>query len=91
MTDAAHLLSDFIGFLVSVFSIWLGQRPSTKRNSLGFHRAEVLGALFSIIFIWLLTAVFTYLAIVRLINGKYDIDANTMMICATIGVFINVV
>lgn len=91
MTDAAHLLSDFIGFLVSVFSIWLGQRPRSKRHSWGFHRAEVLGALFSIVFIWLLTAIFMYLAIHRLVTGIYDIDANTMMIVSTIGVFINIV
>jgi len=24
MTDAAHLLSDFSGFLISIFSIWIG-------------------------------------------------------------------
>lgn len=90
MTDAAHLSSDFIGFLISLFSIWLGQRQRTKRMSWGFHRAEVLGALFSIAVIWALTTIFMYLAVVRLIHGKYDIDADTMIIVSTIGVFINI-
>ena len=39
MTDAAHLLSDFVGFLVSLFSIWLGSRTPTKRFSFGYYRA----------------------------------------------------
>ncbi|GLV36305.1 Zinc transporter 33D [Carabus blaptoides fortunei] len=91
MTDAAHLMSDFIGFLVSLFSIWIGQRTRTKRMSFGFHRAEVLGALFSIVVVWLLTGIFIYLALYRLIHGKYEINADTMMIVAIIGVFINIV
>lgn len=39
MTDAAHLLSDFVGLLVSLSAVWLGQRPPTKTLSFGFHRA----------------------------------------------------
>jgi zinc transporter 2 len=39
MTDAAHLLSDFVGFLVSLFSIWLGSRTPTRRFSFGYYRA----------------------------------------------------
>lgn len=90
MTDAAHLSSDFVGFLISLFSIWLGQKPRTKRMTWGFHRAEVLGALFSITVIWLLTTIFMYLAVVRLVHGKYDIDADTMMIVSALGVGINI-
>ncbi|PSN40031.1 hypothetical protein C0J52_17088 [Blattella germanica] len=42
MTDAAHLLSDFVGFLVSLFAVWLGRRPPTRRLSFGYHRAAKL-------------------------------------------------
>ena len=40
-TDAAHLLTDLASFMISLFSIWLASRPSTKRMSFGWHRAEV--------------------------------------------------
>jgi zinc transporter 2 len=39
MTDAAHLLSDFVGFLVSLFSIWLGSQIPTRRFPFGYYRA----------------------------------------------------
>ena len=41
MTDAAHMLSDFAGFLISLFAIWLGSRPSSNRMSFGWHRAGI--------------------------------------------------
>lgn len=91
MTDAAHLLSDFVGFLVSMFSIWIGQRAPTKRLSFGFYRAEILGALLSIAIIWMLTGIFVYVSILRLFNGDFKIKADTMMLVAGIGIIINII
>ena len=39
MTDAAHLLSDFGGFMISLFALWLGTRKPSKKLSFGWHRA----------------------------------------------------
>ena len=39
MTDAAHMLSDFAGFLISLFAIWVSQRPPSRGMSFGWHRA----------------------------------------------------
>lgn len=30
-TDAAHLLTDFASFMISLFAIWIAGRPSTRR------------------------------------------------------------
>lgn len=51
---------------------------------------EILGALFSILVIWILTGVLIYLAIDRIIHKDYDIDADTMIIISTIGVVMNI-
>merc|ERR1712004_930266 len=40
-TDAAHLLTDFASFMISLFSISLASRPATRNMSFGWHRAEV--------------------------------------------------
>lgn len=42
MSDAAHLLSDLVGLLVSLSAVWLRQRPPTKTLSFGFYRAGLL-------------------------------------------------
>lgn len=39
MTDAAHLMSDFVGFLVSLFAIWMARWPPNKNLQFGYHRA----------------------------------------------------
>ena len=44
--DAAHLLTDLASFMISLFSIWLASRPSTKSMSFGWHRAEVKFSIF---------------------------------------------
>lgn len=54
MTDAAHMLSDVAGFVISIMSINLALAKPTEKKSFGFHRTEVLGALTSILFIWAL-------------------------------------
>jgi len=90
MTDAAHMLSDFTSFLVSLFALWVSSRPPSKRMSFGFYRAEILGASLSVLMIWILTGVLLYAAIDRLIHPNYDIDADTMIIISGIGVAMNI-
>jgi zinc transporter 2 len=91
MTDAAHLFSDFIGFLISLLSIWVARKSPTKDMTFGYYRAEVLGAFLSVLTVWLLAAVFAVLAMNRLWKKEYDIDANTMMIVASLGLIVNIV
>jgi divalent metal cation (Fe/Co/Zn/Cd) transporter len=55
MSDAAHMLSDVSAFLVSIFAAWAATQPSTAIYSFGYHRAEILGALVSVLIIWLVT------------------------------------
>eukprot|EP00826_Nyctotherus_ovalis_P007559 TRINITY_DN1190_c0_g1_i1.p1 TRINITY_DN1190_c0_g1~~TRINITY_DN1190_c0_g1_i1.p1 ORF type:complete len:142 (+),score=34.91 TRINITY_DN1190_c0_g1_i1:105-530(+) len=52
MSDAAHMLSDFSGFAISLFAIWMSQRPASGLMSFGYYRAEIIGALCSVIIIW---------------------------------------
>ncbi|XP_075244818.1 proton-coupled zinc antiporter SLC30A2-like [Convolutriloba macropyga] len=91
MTDAFHLLSDFAGFCISLFAIWFATRPATKNMSFGYYRAEVLGAVISVLLIWVLTGVLVYMAILRVINQDYEIDADVMLITAACGLAVNVV
>ena len=40
-TDAAHLLTDFASFMISLVAIWMAARPKSRKMSFGWHRAEV--------------------------------------------------
>ena len=41
MTDAAHLLSDFAGFMISLLALWVVTKPATTTLSFGWHRAGI--------------------------------------------------
>uniref|UniRef100_A0A8C2WGY0 Proton-coupled zinc antiporter SLC30A8 n=1 Tax=Cyclopterus lumpus TaxID=8103 RepID=A0A8C2WGY0_CYCLU len=91
MTDAAHLLADFISFLISLLSLWLSSRPATHKLSYGWHRAEILGSLLSVFTIWLVTGVLVYLAVERLINNNYTIEGTIMLITSGCALLANIV
>ncbi|XP_054738513.1 proton-coupled zinc antiporter SLC30A2 [Anastrepha obliqua] len=91
MTDAAHLASDCISFVISLVAIWLGSRPPDSRMSFGYKRMEVMGAIISILGIWILTATLIMVAVQRLYSNDFDLNANTMMAISGIGILINIV
>jgi len=90
-TDAAHLLTDFASFMISLFSIWVASRSATTRMNFGWHRAEVIGATVSVLMIWVVTGILVYVAIQRIINGDYEINATIMLITSGVGVGVNII
>ncbi|KAI1243585.1 hypothetical protein IHE44_0001216, partial [Lamprotornis superbus] len=90
LSDAAHILGDLTSFLVSLFSLWLASKPPTKQFTFGWHRAEILGALMSMIIVWMVTGVLIYLACMRLLHPDYDIDATVMLITSACAVLTNI-
>ncbi|XP_063160407.1 probable proton-coupled zinc antiporter SLC30A3 [Candoia aspera] len=91
MTDAAHLLTDMGSMGVSLFSLWVSTRPATKTMSFGWHRSETLGALASVLSIWIVTGVLVYLASVRIISNDYEIEASVMLGTSACAVGVNII
>ncbi|MGH0124355.1 UNVERIFIED_CONTAM: hypothetical protein FKN15_018386, partial [Acipenser sinensis] len=91
MTDAAHLLTDFGSMMVSLFSLWVSSRPPTKIMNFGWQRSEILGALVSVLSIWIVTAVLVYLAIIRIVNNDYEIEGHVMVITSGCAVGVNII
>ena len=52
MSDAAHMFSDLASLIVSLTAIWIGSKKAEKKFTFGYARAEVLGALITIVIIW---------------------------------------
>ena len=45
LADAGHMFSDVAALALSLFAIWLAQRPTTLERTFGYHRVEILAAL----------------------------------------------
>lgn len=52
--------------------------------------SEVLGALVSVLIIWVLTGVLVYLAVQRVLTMDFEIKADIMIITAGVALAINI-
>ena len=45
LADAGHMLSDAGALALSIFAMWIAERPPTPQRSYGYYRTEILAAL----------------------------------------------
>lgn len=45
LADAGHMLSDVGALSLSLFAIWIAQKPATPKHTYGYYRTEILAAL----------------------------------------------
>lgn len=88
ITDAAHLLSDVGGFIVSALSIHLRNKAATSDATFGYQQAEILGALGSVAIIWLMTGMLFIEAVQRVVKPQ-SVNGKLMFVISSIGLVIN--
>ena len=75
--------------------MYVSKKKSTDSMTFGYQRAEILGALASVVTIWVLGSILTYEAVIRLIKDvKKDgdaIDSVIMTIIGTAGLVVNII
>ncbi|KAL4497075.1 hypothetical protein ABPG72_002231 [Tetrahymena utriculariae] len=91
LSDAAHMFSDLSGFFISIFAVWISSKPASKGLSFGYHRSEVIGALISIILIWVVTIILLYEATIRIVNKEPVEQPVYMLGTAVFGLICNLI
>uniref|UniRef100_A0A1W7RD56 Probable proton-coupled zinc antiporter SLC30A4 n=1 Tax=Agkistrodon contortrix contortrix TaxID=8713 RepID=A0A1W7RD56_AGKCO len=91
MTDALHMLTDLSSIILTILALWLSAKAPTKKFTFGFHRLEVLSAIFSVLLIYILMVFLLYEAVQRTIHMDYEINGDVMLITAAIGVAVNLI
>ncbi|XP_041974995.1 zinc transporter 2-like isoform X2 [Aricia agestis] len=91
MSDAAHMLSDCGGFALALLAFRCAARAPTATMSYGYRRAEVVGAVASVLALWGLTGALAAAAAARLRSGQFDIQPDMMMLVSGAGVAFNIV
>jgi cobalt-zinc-cadmium efflux system protein len=91
LADAGHMASDLLGLIVALVAIFIAARPATDRQTYGYQRAEVFGALFNGL---LLSAVAIFVAVEgvqRLLDrGETTVLSTPMLVVAVLGLAANV-
>ena len=56
-----------------------------------FYWTEILGALLSVMSIWIVTGALVYLAIERIVRNDYEIEGRVMLITSAFALIVNIV
>jgi cobalt-zinc-cadmium efflux system protein len=90
LADAGHMLSDAGALGLSLFALWISQRPPTPRRTWGYHRIEILAALVNGVTLVVLSIFILREAIERF-SAPSPVDAPLMMAIAAGGLVVNLV
>lgn len=90
LSDAGHMITDVAALGLSLFAFRMARRPATLSSTYGFHRLEILAALFNGLTLWLIVGIIFAAAYGRLFHPP-QVNSEGMLIVAVLGLVINVV
>jgi cobalt-zinc-cadmium efflux system protein len=88
LADAGHMFSDVAALTLSLFAIWLAQRPTSVERTFGYHRVEILAALANGVGLVAVALLILREAIERL-SAPRDILGAPMLAIAVGGLLVN--
>ncbi|CAG5135797.1 unnamed protein product [Candidula unifasciata] len=89
IADSFHMLSDVVALVVAFASVRISKWPS-KRNTYGWVRAEILGALVNAVFLLALCFSITVEAFKRLVKVEQVEEPILMLIVGGAGLLVNI-
>jgi cobalt-zinc-cadmium efflux system protein len=90
LSDAGHMLSDMGALALSLFAFRIAKRPATVSSTFGYHRVEILAALFNGLTLWLIVGVIFAAAYNRFLDPP-AVESYGMMVVASVGLLVNIV
>ena len=88
LSDALHNLGDVLGLGLAWAAAVLAKRPPTQRHTYGWRRATLLSPLANSVLLMVFAGALGWEAI-RRFSSPPDIPAVTVMVVASIGIFVN--
>ncbi|HYA28125.1 MAG TPA: cation diffusion facilitator family transporter, partial [Acidobacteriota bacterium] len=89
LSDAGHMVSDVGALGLSLFAFRMARRPATHYSTFGFHRVEILAALFNGLTLWLVVGVIFAAAYQRVFHPPM-VESYGMVIVAVLGLLVNI-
>lgn len=90
LADAGHMVSDLLGLGIALAASVIAARPADDRNTFGYRRAEVLGALANGILLSVVAVVVAIEAIGRLVRGEGHVAGLPMLVVACVALAANI-
>ena len=88
LSDSGHMLSDAGSLVLSLTALWFAAKPSSAHKSYGFHRIEILAALFNAVTLFVIAGLIIWEAVGRFIDPP-TVASGSMMLIACVGLAAN--
>ena len=89
LSDAGHMISDVGALALSLFAFRMAKRPATHHSTFGFHRVEILAALFNGLTLWFIVGVIFAAAYGRIFDPP-PVESYGMIVVAVLGLVVNI-
>ncbi|TFD77688.1 cation diffusion facilitator family transporter [Cryobacterium fucosi] len=91
LADAGHMFSDLAGLVIALVATVVAARPATDRQTFGYQRAEVFGALINGLILVAVAISVVVGAVTRLVGASpVEVQAMPMLVVAVIGLGANI-
>ena len=91
LADAGHMLSDVFGLTVALVALLIAARPATDRQTFGYQRAEVFGALINGVILSVVAVFVAVEGVGRLLApGDVEVLGAPLLVIAVVGLGANV-
>ncbi len=91
LADAGHMFSDLAGLVIALVATVVAARPATDRQTFGYQRAEVFGALINGLILVAVAISVVIGAITRLVSASAtEVHGTPMLVVAVIGLAANI-
>ena len=90
ISDALHNLGDFLAVLISYLALHIGHRGPTPSLTFGYHRMEVMAAVFNMALLFGAALFIAFEGWIRL-NHPVAIQGNLVIGAALLGFFANAI
>ncbi|WP_277469011.1 MULTISPECIES: cation diffusion facilitator family transporter [unclassified Paenibacillus] len=88
LSDSGHMLSDTASLALSLVAMIFAVRPASAKNTYGFHRFEIMAALFNGVTLFVIAGIIMWEAFKRF-GSPPEVASGTMMIIAAVGLLAN--
>ncbi|WP_395242757.1 cation diffusion facilitator family transporter [Agromyces sp. MMS24-K17] len=94
LADAGHMAGDLVGLVIALIAAVVAARPATDRQTYGFQRFEVFGALVNGVILLVVAATVAVGAIGRLVGDAsgepHEVEGGLMLVVAVLGLAANI-
>ena len=90
LADAGHMLSDVAALALSMFAMWIAQRPPTPKRSYGYYRTEILAALLNGATL-IAISIYIFIEAVERLRQPPEVQGGVVMGIAAGGLAVNLV